>query len=64
MRTWRGFPGSPGVKTAFAAKGPSSAPGQGTKIPQVTLCGQKKQHTHTQKVGPGEKAQGCRLGRA
>ena len=39
----REFPGSPGVRTLhFYCRGPGSVPGGGTKIPQVSLCGQKK----------------------
>ena len=37
------FPGSPVVRIgAFTAEGPSLIPGQGTKIPQAVLRGQKK----------------------
>ena len=40
----RGFSGGPVVKTlrASTAGGTSSIPGQGTKIPHATQCGQKK----------------------
>ena len=55
----------------FAAEGPGSIPGQGTKIPQATQRGQKTHppyppstHTHKRNVRPREKAQGCLLGRA
>ena len=40
---YREFPGGPVVKTlSFHCQGPSSIPGQGTKILQATWCGQKK----------------------
>ena len=41
----REFPGSPVVRThSFAAEGLDSIPGQGSKSPQATGCGQKKKN--------------------
>ena len=34
---------------AFTAKGPGSIPGQGTKILQVSQCGQKKKNPNKEK---------------
>ena len=49
MGLLRDFPGGPMVKTPyFSAQNKGLIPGQGTKIPHATWCGQKKKtHTHT-----------------
>ena len=49
MGLLRDFPGGPMVKTPyFSAQNKGLIPGQGTKIPHATWCGQKKNtHTHT-----------------
>ena len=42
------FPGGPVVRTpGFPCCGPGSVPGQGTKIPKVTWCVQKKNYAQT-----------------